>query len=939
MRDSRVILAGALTLLCWLFLPHTAKCQIGGSGVIQGTITDPSGAVIPNATVVGINDATHVNITVHTTSKGFYVLSPLNPSSYTVVVGARGFRSLEQQHVVVDALERVGLNLTLQVGSASQRVTVTAAPTHMDTTNGTLGATVPQHAYLSLPLSMSNAPRSPQGFVTLLPGVNSGNDGQSLHVNGGSGYTGTLYLNGQPMIYNELGNDSRGLNAGVSVNAVQQFQIDTNGTPAIYAGQGAQNYVIKSGTDQFHGQAYDFLRNTSLDSRGFFESTKPVEIQNEFGANFGGPIWKKKIFFFANYDGYQRRLGNPPTYTSIPTTAERNGDFSALLNLPTPDPIYNPATTACNAAGLCTRQAFPGNIIPASDISPISKSLQSYLPAPTNSAVLNNFIEVFPNDYDLNEYQTREDFIFSNRDRLWVYDGWGKDFDVGVQPPGNDLPLPYAESRDEQEGWPTAQMGETHIFSPTLLNQFNFGFNRLEIPLSNYTMGGDYALKAGFTGLPPGQAADAFPRINWSGVNAPQMWGGNGAEAFNEFDDNYAITDNMEWVHGSHDVQFGTQLMYEKDTYDAPDLGSYPASFNFTNNETAAYLSSGALNASTGNPYASYLLGEVDGASIGYDASADTGTVDKRHAFYVQDDWKAAKRLTLNLGLRWDVDTPFVEMYNRYSFFNPTLTNPLTGNAGELEFAGFGPDSCQCRTPVETHYGSFGPRLGFAYMLDQKTVLRASWGMFYDRAAALGAGIDTNASTLSSLGFSNGPIITSPNPGLGFPALNWDSGIPPFAYPPIYNPTLDTGYTTINGIGSTGGGVTYADPYLGGMPVQEVDYNVTLERQITPATVINVSYSGSQSHFVPATIGRGIYSDQIQPKYLALGNLLTATANSTNLDLAAANALAATDGLPAINLPYSTFDGTIGQALTPFPEYAGVSDPYSDIGNENYNSL
>jgi hypothetical protein len=932
---QNVFIELTLGLICWLVLAGALMAQIGGNGMIQGSVTDPSGAVIPGATVVGTNEATQVKTTVKTTNRGFYVLSPLPPGDYTVIVRAPGFKPLAQEHVVVNALARVGLNLTLQVGATTQTVTVSAAPSRLNTTNGTLGATIPQHAYLSLPIAMNNNPRSPEGFVTLLPGVNSGNDSQSLHVNGGSGYTGITYLNGQPMIYNELGNDSRGLNIGVSVNAVQQFQLDTNGTPAMYQGQGSQNYVIKSGTNQFHGQAYEFLRNTSLDSRPFFDSTTPVEIQNEFGANIGGPILKNKIFFFANYDGYRRRLGTEANYASIPTAAERNGDFSALLNLPTPDPIYNPATTSCNAAGQCTRQAFPNNIIPPGDISPISKSLQSYLPAPTNSDVLNNFLEPFPNGYGVNEYQTRVDINFSDRDRMWVYDGWGKNYDVGVSPPGNYLPLPYAESRDEQEGFPTAQIGETHTFTPTLLNQFQFGFDRLGIPLTNYTMGGDYATKAGLTGLPPGQAADAFPRVNWSGVNAPSMWGGNGAEAFNEFDDNYALTDNVEWVHGAHDVQFGTQLMYEKDTYDAPDLGSYPASFNFSNSETAGFLSSGALNATSGNSYASYLLGELDGASIGYDASADTGTIDKRYGFYVQDNWKATRRLTLNLGLRYDVFTPFVEMYNRFSFLNPALANPETGNAGALQFAGFGPNSCHCRTPIETHYGDVGPRLGLAYMLNRKTVLRASWGMFYDRAAALGGGIDTNASTLSSLGFSNGPIITSPNPAIGTPALNWNSGIPSFVSPPVFNPTLNTGYNTT--AGPKGGSITFGDPYLGGMPVQEADYSFTLERQITPSTVVNASYSGSQSHFVPTTIGRGIYSHQILPQYLALGNYLGAQATPANL--AAANTVAAAQGLHAIQLPYATFDGTIGQALTPFPQYAGISDPYSDIGNEYYNSL
>ncbi len=930
-------------LLCTFAMAGPLVAQIGGNGLIQGVVTDPSGAVVPDATVVGINEATQTKTTVRTTGKGFYVLSPLPAGDYTVTVRAPGFRPLVQEHVVVNALERVGLDLKLRVGATTQTVTVSAAPPELNTTNGTLGATVPQQAYLSLPLSMENSTRSPQGFITLLPGTNTGNDGQALHVNGGSGYTGVTYLNGQPMIYNELGNDGRGINVGVSVNAVDQFQLDTNGTPAMYQGQGIQNYVIKSGTNQFHGQAYEYLRNTYLDARPFFNSTRPVEIQNEFGANFGGPILKNKIFFFGNYDGYRRRLGTSATLTSIPTMAERNGDFSALLKpsvsgLKQPVVIYDP--NSCS--GVCQRTPFPDNIIPATEISPISKSLQSYLPQPTNNAITNNFLESFPNGFGINEVQTKEDISISEKDRAWVYYGWGKNYIVGVQPPGNYLPLPYAESRDEVESFPAAQLSETHTFSPTLLNQFQFGFNRLGIPLTNYTMGGDYPEKAGLKGLPPGQAAQAFPRINWSGPNSPQMWGGNGAEAFNEFDDNYSLTDNVEWVHGAHDMQFGTQLMYEKDTYDAPDLGSYPASFNFSNVETAGYTlgPNGVLNinSGSGNAYASYLLGEIDGASISYDAAADTGNITKRYGFYIQDDWKATKKLTLNLGLRYDVFTPWVEQYNRWSFLNPTLTNPITGTAGALQFPGSGPNSCQCRTPVETHYKNFGPRIGLAYMLGQKTVVRASWGMFYDRQGALGGGVGPTAPGIGTLGFSNGPIIASP--ATGVPALDWDNGLPPmgspaFQTPPIFSSTLNTGYYKGGG---SGGSMAYADPYLGGMPVQEADYSFTLERQITPSTVVNASYSGSQSHFVEAPIGRGIYSDQVLPQYESvLGGLLNQTANTANI--AKADAALAAASLPAISLPFPGFDNTIGRALTPFPQYGRINDDYSQIGNENYNSL
>ncbi|MGH9350987.1 MAG: TonB-dependent receptor domain-containing protein [Terriglobia bacterium] len=937
--------------------------QIGGNGVIQGTLTDPTGAVIPGAAVIATNEATGVKTTSQTTGKGFYVLSPLPAGEYTVRATAAGFKVYSQEHVVVNAISTVGLNLTLQVGAATQQVTVTAAPPQLNTSNGTLGATVPNSAYAVLPLAVSGGPRDPQGFVTLLPGVTGA--GGTLHVNGGQGYSGTIYVNGSPDMYQELGNDNRGLALGLSVDSIQQFQIDTSGTPAMYDGQGVENYVIKSGGNQFHGSAFEFARNTAFDSRSFFAATRPVEIQHEFGGTLGGPIKRNKIFFFADYDGWRLHAGTNPSFRSIPTSGERTGDFSALLGpqmstcgsnkkssctdaLGRPiyqGEIFNPATTR-TLKGVEVRDGFgfdpttglpiPGqaNVIPTADISKISQSLQSYLPAAVSSSVQNNFSASFPQVQSNNEITTREDFVLSDKDRMWTAFDWGKK--TYIQGPNNGLPLPYAEERQVvEEPW-LGQWGDTYTLTPTLLNQLNLSYNRIGIPISNLTVGQHYPTKAGISGLPSGQAANAFPRINWSGPNSPTNWGGNAAEAFDEFDNEWDITENMEWVHGTHDVKFGADLAKQSDIFFSPDQGSFPAVFSFSNSETAGFDQSGNLLTAVGNSYASYLLGDLADAGISYDAAAEVDSLSYRTGLFVEDDWKTTQRLTLNLGLRWDVFTPFVERFNHFTFMNPALPNPAVNNyAGVLQYAGFGQFSCKCRTPVQTHYGDFAPRFGFAYRLMKHTVLRGSWGMFYDRAGALGGGIDTQAANLGALGYSNGPIITSPD-GFTPAQVAWNGGaMPSFVQPPVFDPTLNTGYNTTTG--PKGGGMTFPDPQLGGHPVVTESYNFGVERELTPSTVLTVSYSGSQGHFIPGGVGRGIYTDQIQPKYLVLGRLLTQSATTANL--ASANSILAANSITSVGLPYPTFDGTIGQMLRPFPQYSGVSDPYGDVGNEVYNSL
>lgn len=953
-RLHRAIIDALLGLVGVAFCASMLMAQIAGSGVINGTVTDPTGAVVPHATVVCTNQATHVSNTAKTTNRGLYVVSPLQAGDYTLKITAPGFKAYTQRDVVVNALTTTTVNLTLQVGASTQHVTVTSAPPRLDTTNGTEGATVPNKAYTVLPLAMNNGPRNPTAFVTLLPGVTGA--GGTLHANGGQGFTGTTYINGAPDVFQEIGNDTRGVALGISVNAIQQFQLDTSGTPAMYEGQGIQNYVIKSGSNKYHGSLYEFLRNTKLDARPFFSATRAVEKQNEFGGTIGGPIIHNKMFFFFNYDGYREVLGTNPQFVSIPTTAEQNGNFSALLNtnnivatdaLGRPiyqGEIFNPATTRMvngvevrNGFGFDPTTGLPtgaANIIPPSDISKISQSFQSYLPSTVNNNVQNNYESSLPFTQGDDEFTTKEDFNLSNRDRLWVAFSRGRRHYLGA--PSNYLPLPYAAERQVvEEPW-LGQIGDTYTLTPSLVNQLNISYHRIGIPISNMTMSGHYPSKAGLSGLPSGQAADAFPRIIFNGPNSPTEWGGNGAEAFNEFDSVWNLTDTMELIHGAHDITFGADFGKGSDIFFAPDLGSYPAVFEFGNNQTAGFDASGNVVTAVGNSYASYLLGDMSQAFISYNAAAEVDSRSSDYAPFIEDDWKVTPHLTLNLGLRWDVITPFITRHNLFTFINLNQPNPaVDGYPGVLQYAGYGKYSCDCRTPVKTHFGNFAPRFGFAYQFMKNTVLRGSWGMFYDRAAALGGGIDPQAANLGALGYSNGPIINAPNSYT--PALyGWNGGtIPPYQQPPVFDPTLNTGYNTTTG--PTGGGMTYPDYQLGGHPVVTESYNLGIERELGSSTSVSVMYSGSQGHFIPIYPGRGYYTDEILPKYLVLGAMLDNNATAANI--ASANAILAKNGIASVGLPYANFQGTIGQMLRPFPQYAGISDPYGDVGNEVYNSL
>ena len=317
-----------------LFAAGSAFGQAGGTGSIQGTVTDPSGAVVAGASVTATNLATGVRTERKTTDAGFFVLSLLPAGEYSVTVTATGFQTLTQPRVAVDALAVVGLDLKLQIGAASQSVTVEAAPSMLKTDDVALGGSIQNNVYDSLPLAMNASARDPSAFAGLVVGVNNYSTqpaGPSTgSFNGGQTYQNEVYIEGLPLTNAGTESDTRNLAFGVSVEAVEQFQIETTGAKAMYEGQGVSNYVLKSGGNQFHGGVYEYFRNTLFDARGFFAPTTPIEHQNEFGATISGPIKKNKMFFFGNYDGYRFDSATAPAFQSIPTAAERTGDFSAF---------------------------------------------------------------------------------------------------------------------------------------------------------------------------------------------------------------------------------------------------------------------------------------------------------------------------------------------------------------------------------------------------------------------------------------------------------------------------------------------------------------------------------------------------------------------------------------------------------------------------------
>jgi hypothetical protein len=945
--NKKYIIALFVVLISALSMPYTAVAQIGGSGSINGTVFDPNGAVVPNATVVARNVATGIETTRQSTEAGLYVISPLPPGEYKVTVTLAGFQTLIQEKIIVDALSSVTVNLNLKVGNVGETVTVDSAPTQLNTTDARLGTTIRNELYTALPLAMGTAvagsgigqgPRNPGAFIFLLPGVTEGNRwGQ---VNGAQGFSKEVYIEGVPITDPIQQGEGRTISLGVSVEAVEQFQVETSGTGVEFTGQGAENYTIKSGGSSFHGSGFEFLRNTVLDAKGFFPAIRPVEHQNEFGFTIGGPIIKKKAFFFFSYDGWRYRVTSPTQLVSIPTLKERQGDFSEL-----PVAIYDPLTTVSLPGGGFSRTQFSDptrgtasnplglNIIPLSRISNISKAYQSLLPIPTTTGLQNNFLGQVPVAYNNDSFNAKIDYNLTANQRLSGLYTHGKRSqpgayrEVSTSIPQSALPLPYTDTRLVTEIPTVWQVKHSWTLSANLLNQFSFGYDHFFVPITNATSADKWSTKSGIKGLPAGDASDAFLEATFAGANAPAGWRGTNSRDFEDDNRNYTFSDSVLWTKNKHSIKFGFQYQRVKDNTKTNDTGSLFVS-GFSNLQTAGFSSAGALLSATGNSYASFLVGALNSATVNQDSVVSTVAQFSSYSYWIADDFKVRPNLTLNLGLRHDIWIPYTEANDNFTFFDPTAPNPAAGGLpGVLRFGGnVAPDaiSCHCSQIINTYKKALGPRVGFAYAYNDKTVLRGGYGIMYARRGAVGGRENARTGT-GFTGINANAPLSSPN-GSFTPAFFWDNGIPAFATGPIYDETYQSGFAVGRGSGGT---LTYGNP--NSQPPRYQNWNLSIQRSITHSLVLTAAYVGSNGKQL-AGAAPGFWTNQLDPKYLVLGNLLTA--NATPATIAQAQAI-----IPSVKLPFAAFSGTIGQMLKPFPQYNSISAPYNNDGQSNYNAM
>lgn len=759
--------------------------------------------------------------------------------------------------------------------------------------------------------------------------------------------------------------------------------------------------------------------------------SKPAEHQNELSVTFSGhvPHTANKLFFFFAYDKYHSRRGINPTTFTVPTTLENQGDFTELngnvgsggftglagdpsaggLNKPF---LYDPTSNTC-AGSVCTRTAFQGlkngiptyNVIPASYISPITQKMASFLPAPTNPLVLSgNYVGGVPSGFDNNVQDYRVDFDLSAKQRISTIGAIGavhylNNYTTGGTGSGayGLLPLPYTAGTIANIFPRVFDVEHTYTVNDHIINQAKYSVTRFPQPQTAATDGmAQYEPSAfGITNVPQGQASTEFPGASFGQTGAVTTtltaWTQQGTAASTQAvtPTTYAALDNLQWLKGKHSLTLGFTYEWQQVNSKIPVGYSSLVELPFNSNSTANYAFNKTTNsytnqidAASGNSYASYLLGAVGGSpTLGLQqAVAEEGGRYRLAAPYLSDNWKVSSKVTIDMGLRWDYFSPYHEVKDHWSFFNPNIVNPATGTNGALQFAGnYGGAgvSCNCRTPVQTYWKNWGPRVGVVFAADDKTIFRFGIARVFSQAGGVGGrggnavgtgqtGFNVNANAASEVtsGVGAAPSFYLNN-GAAFTAkgiANTDLFGKGFSFPGATTPNaaaqaLQAGNylngTTASSI-QTASTVSFADSYISGRAPEFTFFNAGIERSITKDMTLSVNYVGDQSHFL-STGGnvRGYWANQLNPIYLAaLGGVTDSTGTKPILIAAAtsANVAKANTVLSGINVPAffqnaananpSSSVVSLAQGLAAFPQYTGITDLWgSNVGNLTYHSL
>ena len=813
-------------------------------GTITGTITDPQGAGVPGARVVIVEDATRLSYTVVTNEVGEFVRPLLKPGTYTVTVEAQGFRKTEQKGILVTAGERIGVNLGLQVGDLTQTVEVQAVAPLLQTESSTQGANVNMTAVTQLPLG---GQRTFTFLARLSPGVLVAEQGARDAQGGGFSANGVRSTGENNFLLNGVDNNVNVIDfinqtsfvIGPSVEAIGELHILTNGYNAEYgrAAGGGLDATLKSGTNGVHGVLFENLQNTNLDANRWENNwqrlVRPPVKQNQFGAALGGPIIKNKLFIFGDYQGTRIRtaggvvqnLGLGGLYT-IPTPAMIGGDFSGILgaSLGT-DPqtgqsasynqIFDPTSTKCltncgTSSATYTRLPFFGNKIPQSMLDKAAVNIAKLYPAPNQPLKLNDYPQqdlavLTPGALTTDQGDGRVDYRINDKNSLFGSISWSNTSKSNGAPFQGVLDGAGFYGESEIDLGRNAQLGYTRIWTPNIITETRVGYSRLVTQRIQPNSNIDAFKQVGIGGYDPtGPSNGGLPQF---GMGRYSQIGANDWLPTKEYSNVWDFIQNVAITKGTHAMKFGAE--YRPIRFPFFQVPYPHGEMNFSGNETAltSNLSDkgspgshgGTFSGDTGDSFASFLLGSLNGGQIS--TTNFISSTRKAWAFYAQDDWKVTRRLTVQLGVRYELWTPIGEQFARQSNFNydkltldipkgPNQDAPLPPNFntpytfGGRTFPALFPSVKVSRGLVDQYlipWDKFdiGPRLGIAWNIRQRTVIRMAYGVFYGGEEQQGG----NPNRGESAPFNESPQLNRPagvnsfDPNPFFANGNWIGGI------------------------------------------------------------------------------------------------------------------------------------------------------------------
>ena len=908
---------------CFVLTTAVAVAQTFYGSMI-GTVTDQTGSAVPQAQVTLVDLARSDRRSSQTDDSGSYQFVNLVPGQYRLEIEKSGFRRFIREPITVEVQSAVRIDVPMQVGEVSQTVEVQAQTPLIQTEDASLGRVVESRKVLEMPLNGRNV----FGLVAMVPGVVPG--GQSgttptgsnpfawgnYQIGGGQANQSAAFLDGAPLntVYGNL------TSLVPTQDAIQEFRVQTNNLGPEFGrlAGGAINLTTKSGTNQFHGSAYEFLRNRSLNANTFFNNragvSRPAFTQNQFGGNVGGPVVRDKTFFFAAWEGFRLRQGVSYVY-SVPTDAMRIGDFSNVRNASgAVVPIYDPLTTcgqfsnapcAKDASGndIITRQQFPGNVIPASRIDPAARVLTERWGRANGPGSpftnVNNFTANASVGGENDQYNARVDHNFSEGHHAFVRYTYWTNLNLAIDPYRTQTCVDRCTETFNNN---QAVIADTYSFSPSLIGDLRLSYTRFSYDRTALTAGYDLTQLGWPQSLNNQVVVRVLPQPNVIGYNGVFSTNGTGSTIIDR-NDIYSLAPSMTKIWGNHTLRFGGEI--RRSTHNYYQQNSPSGRFNFDALLTAA---NPFAPAGTGNGFASFLLGYTNGGGVNQNAFVAAQIIYR--ALYIGDQWRVTPRLTLNYGLRYEQMGPWSERFDRLSVLQPDVLNEAAA-VGGLRPRGIlalvnSPENPSRNNQRLGHL--FSPRFGLAYRLDNKTVIRTGYGIFWLPNDVRWNMVPNNDAVNSFDNPINGTLNGSLTP--------LDTLSNPFPNGLLPTPGRNADLQRIL-IGQSVNGAIYNDPYS-----YTQQWNFDVQRELPGGFALSVAYAGSKGVHLP---GPDQQLNQLPPEFMALGSRLQEQVPNPFFGTASIGTLAQ----PRV---------AYGQLLRPYPQYTGYSMKNPTNRNSIYHS-